>query len=292
MTDPKRTLRVHHVIGVTLRLLLGVIFVVSAVAKLFSVDQFELYIYSYGFLPLNLSFLLARLCIGAELVLGILLVTGWLRQLTLTVSALLLLAFSLFLGYAALAGRTDSCQCFGQLADMPPTLSLVKNAVLLLLTLLCTKLSSTCHPRRWHCWAAVALVLIGFATPFIISVPDNWMFGPSAERYDEEALRQVLDQMPPEKNIRTGGKVVAFVTPGCPYCRMTRQKLDYMATRHNIASDKIIYIEPSDIGADTFLRTTRGASPLLLLLDDGQVRATFHYRNIEERKIVRTLTSH
>ena len=72
---------------------------------------------------------------------------------------------------------------------------------------------------------------------------------------------------------------------------MTRQKLDYMAQRHHLPQNSIIYLEPSDIGSENFLKATHGASPLILLLDDGEVVATFHYRNINERKIVGTLVS-
>ena len=42
-------------------MLLGVFFIVSALAKLVDIDQFEIYIFSYNLLSLNLSFLVARL---------------------------------------------------------------------------------------------------------------------------------------------------------------------------------------------------------------------------------------
>lgn len=291
MTATKGNKQLRHITGVTIRLLLGLLFVVSAIAKLWSVDQFELYIYSYRFLPLDLSFILARLCIGAELALGMMLIAGLWRRLTLLASALILLAFSLFLGYAALVGRDDSCQCFGQLADMSPVTSLLKNAILLVLTLLCTKLSMPTQQRPLHTWLAIGTIAVGLAVPFVVSVPDSWMFGTSSERYDEETLAQILDDIGSKHNTRDNGKIVAFVTPGCPYCRMTRQKLDYMAQRHHLPQNSIIYLEPSDIGSENFLKATHGASPLILLLDDGEVVATFHYRNINERKIVGTLVS-
>ena len=281
--------RTRAVAGLVMRLLLGVVFILSACAKLWSVDQFELYIYSYGFFSLDLSMSAARLCIGVELALGILLMTGWWRRATLTATALLLLLFSLFLGYAALAGRNDSCQCFGQLADMPPAVSLLKNAVLLSVTLLCTRLSAPGRRRRWHTWAVAATTAVALAVPFVVSVPDNWMFGASEERYDAEALDALVDGPLADKEIRTGNKVVAFVTPGCPYCRAARQKLDYIARRNKLSDDNIIYIEPNDIGTSEFLRVTYGATPLLLLTEEGSVCATFHYRNIDERRIVRAL---
>lgn len=72
------------VIRLILRVLVGTLFVLSAVAKLVAIDDFELYIYSYGWFPLGMSYVVARLCIGWELVLGGLLLTGWWKRLTKT----------------------------------------------------------------------------------------------------------------------------------------------------------------------------------------------------------------
>ena len=43
--------------------MLGLVFIVSAVLKVYDMDQFEIYVYSYHFFSLNLSFLLARAAI-------------------------------------------------------------------------------------------------------------------------------------------------------------------------------------------------------------------------------------
>ena len=57
--------------ALVVRMLLGVFFIVSALAKLVGIDQFEIYIFSYNLLSLNLSFLVARLVICAEVLIGI-----------------------------------------------------------------------------------------------------------------------------------------------------------------------------------------------------------------------------
>lgn len=272
-----------------LRLLLGLVFVISAAAKLWSIDQFELYVFSYGFFSLNLTFIIVRLCIGVELALGVLLLIGWLRRIVLTTTFVLLLVFSLFLCYAALTGRNDSCQCFGQLADTPPTISLLKNAILILLTLLCIKLSNGYKIKRLHLWLAAIITIVCLAVPFVVSVPDNWMFGAAEERYNKKQLDEVFVDPLAIYQPHEGQKIIAFVTPGCPYCKMARQKLDYIAQRNHLPKDAIIYVEPKDIGPDKFLEITYGARPLILLTDNGDVVATFHYRNIDEKKITHFL---
>ena len=297
------------------RILLGAVLILSAGAKLWSIDQFELYIYSYRFFSLNLTFILARLCIGIELALGVLALTGWHRRIVLGTMFAMLLFFSFFLCCAALIGREDSCQCFGQLADMPPAISLLKNSVLILLNLICLKATSgkSIEESRSHIveeensrksqktnttklrnWLTGIIIAAAMATPFIISVPDSWMFGPSHERYDAEALHEALEGKTCDNGvIDLYRHVVVFVTPGCPYCKMTRQKLDAMAQRNFFHPGDIVYIEPNDLPDGMFIRITYGARPLILLMDSGgEVVATYHYRNINERQISKFLRHH
>ena len=65
---------------IALKVLLGSVFIVSAVLKILDMDRFELYIYSYHFFSLNFSFLVARAAIIVELVLGIMLVFNCLHK--------------------------------------------------------------------------------------------------------------------------------------------------------------------------------------------------------------------
>ena len=64
---------VKTILPIALKVLLGIVFIVSAVLKIFDMDKFEIYVYSYRFFSLNFSFLVARAAIIAELVLGIML---------------------------------------------------------------------------------------------------------------------------------------------------------------------------------------------------------------------------
>ena len=64
----------------------------SAVLKLFDMDQFEIYIYSYHFFSINASFMVARLAIILELVLGIGLISNCLHKLMWWGSVAMLLA--------------------------------------------------------------------------------------------------------------------------------------------------------------------------------------------------------
>ena len=138
----------NKALAIVLRVLLALLFLCSSVAKLMAIDDFELYIFSYGLLPLNLCYLVARLCIAAEMALALFIALGWWRRWVNLVAFLILILFSLFLGYAALIGRTDSCQCLGRLADLNPIQSLLKNAVLIAMVLGYSRLSREAREIR------------------------------------------------------------------------------------------------------------------------------------------------
>lgn len=285
--------RGSRALALVLRVLLSLLFLLSAVAKLMAIDDFELYIYSYGFLSLNVSYLAARLCIAAELLLGVLLALGWWRRWVNLATFALLILFSLFLCYAALIGRTDSCQCLGRLADLNPVQSLLKNAVLIAMVLGYARLSSStsqASKTRIILSAVVAVAIV--VSVFCISVPDNWMFGPEESRYDRELLEESIgpDGVLADEGLAEGHQLVAFVTRGCPYCRMTREKLGSIASRNHLDTARIHYYEPADLPDGLFLRITYGQRPFVLLLDNGKPIVTYHYRNISERQVSRFLS--
>lgn len=271
---------------IALRVLLAALFIVSAVAKLVAIDDFELYVFSYGFMPLTLTYIATRICIVVELLLGVFVAVSWWRKWVNLAAMTMLLLFSIFLCYAALIGRTDSCQCMGRLADMSPAVSLLKNAVLIVLVLLYMRLVKNDEghghlANRKKVLITAGIVLVALVAVFTISVPDSWLFGDEEMLYDKELLKETLE----ERQLDKGHKMVAFVTPGCPYCRMSREKISSIAKRHELDTTDIIYLEPADIGNERFLGITYGSRPLIMLLDDGEPQATYHYRNISERKI-------
>ena len=92
-----------------LKVLLGLVFVVSAVLKVVDMDKFEIYVYSYHFFSLNASFFVARMAIVLELVLGFGLISHCFHKLMWWGSMAMLGGYSLLLIYALVMGRTDSC---------------------------------------------------------------------------------------------------------------------------------------------------------------------------------------
>lgn len=295
-----------RVAALAVRLLLGAFFVVSAIAKWVDIDHFEIHVFSYNLLSLNASFLVARLVIVAELLVGIGLMSDIWHRFVNACTLLMLVGFTLFLGYAALVGRTDNCQCMGSLLEMNPVQSMLKNALLLLLLWIAMHAPEWRWHPKWWLWLPVALAVP--TTLFIVSAPDNWLFGPEDEVFNADALREAIaddGQLGP-LDLDEGKHVVAFVTAGCQFCRMADQKLSSIWQRHELDSASLVYlvytkdstIAPRSLNdtsfqrpaftvdKETFMLITYGQRPMVMLMEEGEVKGSCHYRNISEGEIV------
>ena len=278
-----------------LRMMLGLFFIVSAVAKLVDMDRFELYVFSFQLFSLNASMLLARLLVVVELLVGVGLMSNICHRWVNSCTVMLLTAFSLFLGYSILIGRDDSCQCMGAWVDISPSASLLKNALLLLLMVPASHSMPWSLRPHWYVW------LLALAAPFLLvfiySAPDNWLFHSDDVSHNKEPLPFLCDENLAQLHLDSGRHVLLFLSPECRYCRMADQKMTTIRRRHHIDSTLIHYIVPSQEGSavqnpfampvtglpdSTFLHYTGGMRPLVLLLTDGHLVAVYHYRNMGE----------
>ena len=295
-----------RVAALAVRLLLGAFFVVSAIAKWVDIDHFEIHVFSYNLLSLNASFLVARLVIVAELLVGIGLMSDIWHRFVNACTLLMLVGFTLFLGYAALVGRTDNCQCMGSLLEMNPVQSMLKNALLLLFLWIAMHAPEWRWHPKWWLWLPVVLAVP--TTLFIVSAPDNWLFGPEDEVFNADALREAIvdDGALGPLDLDEGKHVVAFVTAGCQFCRMADQKLSSIWQRHELDSASLVYLvytkdstiaplslndtsfqRPAfTVDKETFMLITYGQRPMVMLMEEGEVKGSCHYRNISEGEIV------
>ena len=283
------------------RVLLGILFLFSATAKLIGIDAFELYLFGFGWFPLGTAYLLARLVIAAEFTLGILLIANFWPRLAFWGSLALLGGFTVFLVALAIAGNRDNCNCFGELINLNPVQSIWKNIGMLAVLLLSTGVQPF-RIRRKGLWFALAAV-VPLATVLILSPPDNWRYDSYVGRdmLNEPALREALDQGILPHSVVEGDHVVCFFSLKCNFCRMSARKLMTLRERGDFPDapiialigrgedtdttpflmetgfrpDEVHFIEPAD-----FLRITNGAMPLILVMHDENVTEKYNYRNL------------
>ena len=193
-----------------LKVLLGLVFIVSAILKIVGMDQLELYIYSFHFFSLNQSFLVARAAIILELVLGIGLVGNRLHKPIWWGSVLMLLGYTGFLVYALFLGRTDNCHCFGDVLRFNPWQSLIKNGVLLALFALIYKVNG--KPLKHKALALISTVILCGAIVFVVSPPDNYTPNyESSQDLNRELFGEALRQPPMDTlNLAEGKKAFYY----------------------------------------------------------------------------------
>ena len=289
-----------------LKVLLGLVFVVSAVLKLFDMDKFEIYIYSYHFFSLNASFMVARLAIILELVLGIGLISHCLHKLMWWGSIAMLAGYSLLLIYAMYLGRTDSCHCFGDFLQLDPKQSLVKNGVLMLLFLPIYRMESWKAPFRWLILCLT--VMVSTIAVFVISPPDNLTSNADPEQNLQlELFNEMLDDAPLDAlNLREGKQVICFFSTSCEVCQLAAHKLSLMQQFYDFPKENITYLfMGNEEGIAKFyeksgsaqyrdvlypdlarmLKAVNGNFPVVVLLEDGEVVHEYGFRNMNESEI-------
>lgn len=343
------------------KVLLGAFFIFSAFTKFVDIEQLYVYIYSFNILSLSLSVVAGWFLVAVELLIGVAFVTNRHHRLASVANLMLLIAFTLFLSFALWTGRSDSCHCLGELMPFNPTQSLLKNGVLILLSLFVWRYAGAGFKTRWWCsliavlvpyavivvasfsgklsmnyyefqylsvlaacMLAVALLLSsGFwrrwyvqtaavLTPFVaILVLSAWvnLFQSKEDLpYNAPMLqRTVSDQgLLSGAGISQGRKVVAFYSTSCQYCKEASRKLSVIQQRNNLPADAFVTVFPGNdtvgfssfyqddyvrryaeypLNADTFLHLTYGTFPLVLLMEDGEVMATFSQSSLSERAV-------
>lgn len=113
--------------------LLGALFIASAIMKLLSIDTFQMYILSFHIINFTLTELAARLLIGVELFLGLMLLLKLHHRWAWWGGTLLTSGFTLFLIYVVLFRNDTNCHCFGDFIEIDPLHSIYKNLVILAL---------------------------------------------------------------------------------------------------------------------------------------------------------------
>lgn len=290
-----------------LKTLLGLLFIVSAILKIVGIDQFELYVYSYHFFSLNASFIIARIAIIAELVLGIGLVINRFHKLIWWSSVVMLAAYTGLMVYALILGRTDNCHCFGELLKFNPWQSLIKNVVLLALFALIYKVEERASKHK-------VLLLTGIvigctAAVFFVSPPDNLIYyeDPMFDYIEHNEFEHLM-QTPPldSTDIKKGKKLVGIFSSSCEYCMLAAKKVSLMQEQIGFPDESVLYVfMGSEESVDNFfveseskpfpyvlyedyvylLRITGGNFPIIVLLDNGMIVKEYDLRRINENYI-------
>lgn len=294
----------NKVLSVFLHIILGAVFIFSAVVKLYPIEPVELYVFSFGLFSWSVSEVLLRLLVGGEAFLGLMLLIQFQRKLILKIALAALSIMSLLLVYNIFFTDAENCFCFGDALPMTPTQSLLKNVLLIGLTSgLLFLPDSVKLPFKKIIVPVLAAGCLLY--PFILSTPDSWF----PERYAKKVQTDTFpsDKLPDEisAKIVEGKKILCFYSMKCKYCRMSAKKLSLIDDRlGNVLDIKYFFYGHAENMAQfweksksnkyeyfiidplSFFNISDPGLPTIFLIEDGKVVEKLGYRTLTDYSIV------
>ena len=269
-----------------INILVGSMFIIAAILKLISIDEFEIYIYSFNILSFLITTFVSRIIISCELALGLCMMLRINYKLTWRLAFISLILFTLFLIYVALFRQDANCHCFGELIELSPLESIAKNLVMIALLILGqqtlvpepvegksigTSTSSVTETVRSPKFLVLVSMFLVLAV-FIISLPDSiykMIYSDEKEistvdfyksfdevvkiDFTEEGL--VFDSVAAfnEKE----DNLIVIVSSGCKYCGLGLKKLSLLMKKEELSADNVdIFIWGSPEGIIDFRKET------------------------------------
>ncbi|MBP5984054.1 MAG: protein tlpB [Fluviicola sp.] len=252
----------HSKIEWSLRIIVSLLFLVSALAKLYpspflALTTFEIkQLVPMGFSQ-DFGAWFSRTLIGCEFALGILMLQqNFYKRLIIPATALLLLIFCFQLSYEIIAtGNKGNCGCFGTLLPMTPLQALIKNIVAIgILTYLFGIATKHNDKRNWWVLSTVTFAcimtvfMVGMKPASTVKTLDNEEVSIDTTVIKKPVIIDaistintktidtvVLKKEEPKQaksgfanvypSIDKGRKILCFFAPGCEHCKETAKQL-------------------------------------------------------------------
>ncbi len=291
-----------------IRIGIGAFFIVSAILKLLSIDQFELYIYSFNITNFLLSGLAARAIIAAEILLGILLIAKVKYKTAWWLTLLMLIGFSFLLVYVILFRNDSNCHCMGDLVEIKPSLSLIKNLVAIAL-MLCIRKEED-YRFRGRIAVLVVAFIAAIVPPFILFPMDNVyniLYKTDNLNYNETEFNALMaDSTMQDVSFEKGNYIVGVVSAGCEFCHTGCLKLSEIVSNNQLDSNRVVYMIWGDstsirqfqteTKSDSFrfihispvqaIHIVNGQFPTFLFMHDGNVQSTADLHHLTEKTVI------
>jgi uncharacterized membrane protein YphA (DoxX/SURF4 family) len=297
-------------ISFTLRILVGLVFVASAILKYISIDIFDLYVFEHNLFSISVTETLTRLLITAELVLGIMLIFNIHARLAYYTALAFLTGFTLYLFLLPYFFDVDitNCHCFGDAVVLSRTESIIKNIFLLICLAFVSPKFST--QKKWETWVVMILSIVTFIIFMAINAP-NYLYTmvyKDKVQVDLPMYESALLNSGKEAEFTDGKQIICMYAVGCKFCKQEALKLHLILKHNQLPEDNvkaIFWSETSDsliynffseqkipvpeytaFRVDTFLSITSGRMPVLLFSDNGTILNRASFATLNEKKVV------
>ena len=299
-----------------LRIGIGGMFVIAAILKLMSIDEFEIYIYSFNVLDFLLTSFVSRIIIAGEFILGLFLILKVNYKFTWNATMTVLILFTLFLIYVAIFRNDTNCHCFGQLVELSPVESIIKNVIAMILLSIDKWTNLKPQSSKFNVQSSLLIATSTLLIVFVVSPPDviyNKIYSEEKEissyvlqesfddivkiNFENDTI--VLDSTAVLET-RERNLMIAIVSSGCKYCHLGVKKLSMIMKRKGTYTGNVnIFIWGSDDGILNFIKETDtedlsywkinprqaieityGRFPVFIWLEDGEIVDIGDFRNI------------
>jgi thiol-disulfide isomerase/thioredoxin len=241
------------VIAWCMRILLSSVFIFSAYSKLAAPGLIEIILVDQGFASSRDAVALyVRLLIGFELAIGLLLLQpNYLKKIIVPASFYFLLGFTLYLFYTGFfLGEKDNCGCFGEMLKLSPVESIIKNFVLMILSIILSKLITV---EERNVWSTSLVFVLSIVLVFVVSpVKDSKDFKFGSYTNFVGAGRVDLS---------SGNKLVAVLNTECEHCQAAAKSLVELKRRGNFPEMYVLFFSEGVVSVDLFKTLTKSNFP-------------------------------
>lgn len=221
-------------------ILMGAIFIFSGYSKLYPIEPFEYTFVDIGIVGWQLAPFVARLLIGLEFLIGILLILNLnLRKFTYKLGISILILFSIYLVLLNFfTGNKGNCGCFGTIIEMTPLQALLKNAIMLMVFFLLYRFHEGWNLKNKLKRLIILPILTAFVFPFILN-PVELDYSEAYLNKPENNFKIELDSLyknatlnVPPKTLSEGKHIIAFLSLTCKHCIIASNKMRVLHERN------------------------------------------------------------
>ncbi|MFA7081913.1 MAG: DoxX family protein [Bacteroidales bacterium] len=301
-------------IGISFRIVIGLVFILSAVLKYLSIEVVDLFFFEHKLLPWVLTTFASRLLIAFEAIVGLMLVVGIYPKITKIFTFLTLIGFTVYviLKPFLFDVSQENCFCFGDKIQLSDTETIVKNIILILMAL--TLNWAKAWKPKYKKYILTGIIVLTLGVTFIVKPPD--FIQAKIYKHSVEINPEVFEYVKSLDNVKAlnidkGRKVLCWYGTGCKYCKRAAKKIDIIIDRNSLNKEDFVEIfggkeKPltefyKESGTDPlnttfisvipFINTTNGIMPVIFLLENGNIIQLYKLTTIDEDYIVDFLTN-
>ncbi len=197
-----------------------------------SFDSFQWTFLDMGISSMLVAGIIARLMIGFELLLALFLLCHiFLKEFTYKAIIAVLVVFIIYLLIILIKqGNSGNCGCFGNKVEMTPLAAIVKNLVMIAVTVL-LMLIYPVRPYKYQEYISIAVITVAFSLPFAV----NFIYtGTDPDKYMKPMDLSLLYKYSPapSEDLRLGKHIIAFMSLTCPHCKKAAYLLQIIHKEH------------------------------------------------------------